>query len=236
MSKRGVAILAVAGVVLFVAGLLGWIAYRQARDLALSEDSGNLADAPGLGPGCNDLVALVMLDQRVMTESETQALEITLRLPADDACTVGVSLLAPNFTTTPAETTRLVTIPAGGEVDVAWIISPQEIGTFELVIIVDERSETVGITVTNTLGFTAAQVQILSLIGTFLGPILTAPWWYDRWKERQKEKKEEAARKKAEEAAADEAVAKEAAAKEAAAKKVAAEKEARPGGRTIPFE
>ena len=211
MSKRGVVILAIVGVVLFVASLLGWMAFRQARDMAISIDSGDLDQPQGEGPGCRDLVALVTLDQRVMTVNESQALVVTLSLPVDSGCTVNVALFAPDFILAPPDTTQVVTIPAGEEVDVAWVISPREIGTYELVIVVDNASEVLGVTVTNTLGFTAVQAQILSIIGTFLGPMLTAPWWYDRWKERQKEKK-------------------------AAAKKEAAEEKPQPGGRTIPFE
>lgn len=215
MSRRNVTIIAIVGVVLFVIGLLGWLAFRQARAMALSVDSGNLLQPPIEGPGCPELTAVVNLERRVMTENESQALVVNLSLPEGINCAVTVSLLAPNFLISPPETSRVATVPAGSDIDVAWVISPQDVGTYEVVIVVDERSETRGITVTNTLGLTATQAQILSIIASFLGPMLTAPWWYERWRERKKEK-EEAARRKA--------------------KEEEAENTGRPGGRTLPFE
>jgi hypothetical protein len=71
-----------------------------------------------------------------------------------------------------------------------WVLKPREISAFEIAITAGNQTQVIGIVVTNVLGFTAAQVQILSYVSSFLGPMLTAPWWYEQWEKRKKSRKE----------------------------------------------
>ena len=51
-------------------------------------------------------------------------------------------------------------------------------------------SDTLWISVQEPL-FTRGQINIMGTLGSLVGPALTIPWLYDRWKERQEKKRAE---------------------------------------------
>ncbi len=52
------------------------------------------------------------------------------------------------------------------------------------------ESKDVGISVTNVFGLQASHASLLSIVSAAFGPILTIPFWLDKWQKRkEKEKK-----------------------------------------------
>jgi len=66
----------------------------------------------------------------------------------------------------------------------------KEVGTFDLVLTIGGAITILGVTVTNALGLTAGQLQILSALSTILGPMLTVPWWFEQWQKWRARKRE----------------------------------------------
>jgi hypothetical protein len=127
----------------------------------------------------------VLLARRVMSEQASQSLTVALTNEGADACAVAVTLAAPDFRASPPQTQLTVTAAAGATTEHAWVISPLRAGDFEVAVIVGNSVTVLGISVTTVLGLTPLQAEILSLVGSVLGPMLTLPWWYERWQERR---------------------------------------------------
>jgi hypothetical protein len=130
-----------------------------------------------------------------MTEQDSQSLTVVLSNDSGTGiCETTLFVSAPNFVLSPAGTERLITLEAGAPpLTLIWIISPLQKGSFEIAVSAGNESRTIGLTITNILGLTAAQAQLLSYLATFLGPMLTAPWWYEQWQKWRKERQESAA-------------------------------------------
>jgi hypothetical protein len=135
----------------------------------------------------------VTLEQRLMSVQDSQALTVALANTGEIACDVTVALNAPNFAVSPPETQRTVRVWPGTETKLNWVLSPHQLGTFSVAISVGSVQSVLGITVTNVLGLTARQAALLSALATFLGPILSAPWWVEQWQKWRKQKAEQAA-------------------------------------------
>jgi len=131
--------------------------------------------------------------QRLMSDSETQALAVLLQNPMLN-CPYRVLINAPEFTLSPNDPTRAVTPATQESIKFVWILTPTKLGTFAISVTIDtingSDTRVVGITVTNSFGFVLWQVQLFSYISTALGPILTVAWWYDKWQERKRRKDE----------------------------------------------
>lgn len=142
------------------------------------------------------LSAEVIPTQRVMSESDTQVLTVSLTNHNKTlTCDEDVGLDAPEFDVSPAITSdRHMTIPPGQKRSLIWILAPRKLGTFMIGAGFSPLGiePVVGITVTNVFGLTIWQAQLLSSIGTFLGtffgPVLSFTWWYTLWKKRRKKK------------------------------------------------
>ncbi|MCB8917671.1 MAG: hypothetical protein H6666_07090 [Ardenticatenaceae bacterium] len=219
MSRKMVNGLALLGLVLLlIGGVTLWQLSAWATEaIGLDEVSGANPDIP---LSCPDLTMSTNLPRRVMSENESQSLTVALSLAGEVTCEVTLTLLAPDFVVSPAQTVQVLSMSPGDSVIQVWVLQPQRLGTFAVVVSSNRAVETLGLTVTNVLGMTAAQARILSAVGTFLGPMLTAPWWYEQWKERQKKKEEEVRQ----------------AAEAEAKRKAAAEKKGQAPGRDMPFE
>lgn len=50
-------------------------------------------------------------------------------------------------------------------------------------------SKDVGISVTNILGLQASQASLFSMVSATFGPILTIPFWLDKWQKRKEKVK-----------------------------------------------
>jgi hypothetical protein len=187
-------ITAILGVLLLVLGVSSLLLLRQDRVAAQAVDE-SFAQAESAQPSnCRDIIRDVSLSKRVMTEKESQTLRIVVaNIGGAGICNTAVRLAALDFELAPAATERVVALePDGNPVALLWILKPKETGSFEIALTAGEQTQVLGIVVTNVLGFTAVQIQILSYISSFLGPMLTAPWWYEQWEKRQEAKKETA--------------------------------------------
>lgn len=186
--------LAIAGIIVFLIGItLGFLLVRGSRQ-AGRLDNVLVSGAP-IDINCDQVIREASVPRRTMTEQDTQSLTVVL---ANDSgpgvCETTLYVAAPNFILSPAGTERQVSLEAGATpLTMIWIISPLQTGSFEIAVSAGNQSQTIGVTVTNILGLTAAQAQLLSYLAIFFGPMLTAPWWYEQWQKWRKERQQETA-------------------------------------------
>lgn len=194
MTKR---ITAVLGVLLFLLGVVSLVLLWQDRRAAQEVDQlFPVSSEGGEVESCDNIIQEVSLAKRVMTEKESQTLRVVLaNLTGPATCHTTVQLAALEFEVAPAATEREIALePDGKPVTLLWILKPRETGSFEIAISAGNLVQVMGIVVTNVLGLTAVQVEILSFISSLLGPMLTVPWWYEQWEKRKKARKKEAER------------------------------------------
>lgn len=122
---------------------------------------------------------------RILSENKSQAVVISFKNPLDSACESTISLRAPNFNLSPAKKEQKISLPAGADGSLSWILSPQKTGTFEIAVSDVLNTKVFGITVTNTFGLTAGQAKLFSLLGTLFGPMFTVPWWWEKLRQRK---------------------------------------------------
>jgi len=191
VTKR---ITAVLGTLLFLLGVVSLLLVWRDQAAARSVDESFPLSESGEESSCQNIIQEASLSKRVMTEKESQTLTIVLaNLSGLETCHTTVRLAALDFEIAPPVTEREVALePDGKPVTLLWILKPRETGSFEIAITAGNQVQVLGIVVTNVLGFTAGQVQILSSISSLLGPMLTVPWWYEQWEKRKKARKEEA--------------------------------------------
>jgi hypothetical protein len=192
LTKRTIAIL---GIILLLLGVVSLVLLIQDRAAALGADQLFIfGDALGEEENCRNIIQEVSIPNRVMTENESQTLRVVVaNIDNPGVCNTTVVLAALDFDIAPASTARNVSLEQGQEpVTLLWVLKPRELGAFEIAVTAGNQTQVIGIVVTNVLGLTAAQVEILSYISSFLGPMLTAPWWYEQWEKRRgKAKREE---------------------------------------------
>lgn len=143
------------------------------------------------GMRCADVASETHVSKRIISENESVLVTVTLTNRLPEKCEAEVKIYISDFDISPPQASQSVEFSSDQErANVLWSIRPRKGGEFQLAtLVVQERVETVGIIVTNFLGFTPFQAQILSIMGSALGPVLTVPWWYERWKERRRKKK-----------------------------------------------
>jgi hypothetical protein len=129
------------------------------------------------------------LSERVMAENRSQAVVVRTANPADRECQVTLAFRAPGFDVSPAKEEQKVALPAGGKGSLSWILTPRRTGAFQITVSDILNTQVMGIDVTDVYGLTAIQAKLFSLIGSLFGPMLTMPWWVERWRQR-KEKRE----------------------------------------------
>ena len=187
-------VLAVAGILLLVVGLALLWTLRRGRLAALALDRNPRPHGPVTGSpaGCGQLVEpQIELGRRVMALGESQALTVRLANASAETCEVTITLNAPDFQLSPLDPRRQLPVGPARHAEIAWILTPEAVGTFDLVLTVGGAITVLGLTVTNALGLTAGQLQLLSALSSFLGPLLTAPWWFEQWQAWQARKREE---------------------------------------------
>ena len=182
MNKK---VLAISGSVLFLGGI-GLSLYlcsvaSDARDL----DSFDLPTSQG--EGCSIPLEDLSTSNRIISKMDSQALTAILyNSDSNEDCEVAVSLNAPNFNISPPELDKIVNLPPRKRATINWILSPRKLGTFEVTVSAGLSSRIVGIKVVDRIGLLSPfWVKVLSLIGSFLGPMLTLPWWYEQWQKPQ---------------------------------------------------
>lgn len=130
--------------------------------------------------------------QRVLSENNSQTIVVNATNATDTECQSQLTLLAPGFDVSPRKESQTVTAKSKGQGSVAWIVIPQKSGAFDIAVSDGLNTQTLGITVTNILGLTATQAQLCSILGTLFGPMLSIPWWVDRWQKRKRPKEQPA--------------------------------------------
>ncbi|MCW5849339.1 MAG: hypothetical protein KIT87_04625 [Anaerolineae bacterium] len=184
------------GLLLFVVGVglgvmtLGGALAASARDA--TDEKHGIVEGP---PLCNWDATL---SRRVMAENETQSVLVSATNPFTETCQSTLTLRAPSFDLSPSKDQQTLSVPPGRPGSVGWIVSPRKTGVYEVAVSDDLTTRTLGLSVTNVFGLSAFQSQLLAGLGSILGPMLTAPWWFDKWQQRAKAKppaKKEAAEK-----------------------------------------
>lgn len=138
----------------------------------------------------------LQLGRAMIAHNETVSLRVSMTntdpQPASmEVCEQELLLSAPAFTTEPTQLNRSLVIPANKKTaTIAWILTPKKEGLHEIAIEVNAATYIKKISVTNVLGLTPKQAQILSTVGTFLGgPITLASLW-GQWTKFQMERKQ----------------------------------------------
>jgi hypothetical protein len=134
------------------------------------------------------------VSDRVMSENETRVVQVLMRTAMPETCRSEVRLSAPGFVHAPRNETQVLAVPAGRTGSIAWALTPNKTGNFDILLADDLTTQTIGLRVTDVLGLSAGQAKVLSTIGSILGPMCTAPWWIDKWLQRRNKRNEKAAR------------------------------------------
>jgi hypothetical protein len=187
-------ILAVAGVLLFLVGLVLAFSLIVGALRAASLDETNTIhaalseDAP---PFC---MWEASISARVMTQNTSQAVLVKVSNPADRECQSTISLRAPGFDISPAREEQKIALAAGGAGSLSWIVTPHRTGTFQIAVSDILNTQILGVTVKDEYGLTATQAKLLALVGSFFGPMLTVPWWVDKLNLRKPKREAQQAR------------------------------------------
>jgi hypothetical protein len=177
-----------------LAALVGMtLIYLEQRARSLSLDSIVALASKTTLPSCKPLIS-VELPRHVMAEGESQVLAVTLENTATESCEVRAMINAANFVVQPSEEFRTSVPPVGkGTTQLAWSIAPQTKGEQQLVISIasglEARQARVSILVTDVWGFKPRVAQFFSLLGVVMGPMLTVPYWYEKWRSREERRK-----------------------------------------------
>lgn len=182
----------IVGSILFVVGVIAGVVLLSSQQRAKSLDR----TETGFGVVSGDVPPCawdVSVQNRVMTENHSQAIVVNATNAMDVDCQSTVSLLAPGFNVTPHKDEQVIKAQANGKGSVAWIATANDPGDYEMVVTDGIDTRVVGITVTNLLGLTALQAQILAMAGSIFGPMLSIPWWYERFQQRKKARPQQSA-------------------------------------------
>jgi hypothetical protein len=164
-----------------------------------------------LGPlgGCSSAVSIsTSYTSQIMTESESQAVVAEIVNNSRVTCEFTAELYALTFVVMPDKAKQVVVLPPNQRTTVRWFIAPSKVGNFHMFVSADSRplvyqypgnnkqeyasvgiegsNEPMHIRVTNIFGFTAFEANLLSLVGSLLGPALTLPFWYEKCQRRKK--------------------------------------------------
>ena len=126
---------------------------------------------------------------RVLSENKSQAILVKAKNESDEDCQSAISLRSPGFDISPAKEEQSITLKSKQEGSVSWIISPRKTGSYEIAVSDSLNTKIFGVNVTNMFGLSAVQAKTASFLGTLFGPMLTIPWWWEKWF--QKRKKQE---------------------------------------------
>ena len=186
MTKKIIGIL---GAVFFLVSLYFLFTLYQEEKNAVSRDSEKTAHGIVQGPPL--CIWNADVSERVMSEDKSQALLIHIDNPASENCVSILSLRSPGFDITPSKDEQTITLQKGSKGFLSWIMTPRKTGTYEIAVSDSLNTKILGITVTNTFGFTTGQTKLFSIIGSMFGPMTTIPWWFEKLWTRRKQKKEE---------------------------------------------
>lgn len=195
MNRRSLALI---GFALFTFGL-GYIvlhAHEVATITALNRDINSIGGGGVGGGGRRCIIESATLSNPVISEQETTVLTVAVTNPSQSAnetarCSIFFSLEAVSFSISPSEASQSISLSAEENQDAfAWVLSPQKLGTFQLLVRSNGQNKIVGLRVTNVLGLSPSQAKVLSIIGAFFGPTFTFPFLLDIYQKQREKKKE----------------------------------------------
>lgn len=176
--------IAVSGVVLFAVSIAIGCGLARSFFSAVALDFN--FSAVSAGPCLHPLMD-AQLEKRIMSEKESQALKVILKV-YDAKCIATVTISAPKFDIGSDKAEKVINLKPLEERELIWVIAPKETGTYVIGISAGMDNMTLGVSVTNILGFSAKWAQVLFYIGGLFGPILTLPWWLEKYSKRKKAK------------------------------------------------
>ena len=206
--SRGV--LAVVGLILFLGAVVLALILRGPSPPFTGESAASgvapapapKADAPITKEPPPPTCALEDVRTSKARTTEGEPIELTVSLATDDQnwCRDTIALDAPNFKTSSNRSS--VTIPPLGSLtdeeseeiaddarstqDFVWILAPEKPGAHKVAVSTSTDYKVLDIAVGDAIGLNPFWAQLLSGAGVVLGPVLTVPWWLDRWRERKK--------------------------------------------------
>ncbi len=124
---------------------------------------------------------------RVLSENKSQAILIKVKNETDEECQSAVSLRSPGFDMSPAKEEQTIILKSKQDGSVSWIISPRKTGSYEIAVSDSLNTKVFGINVTNMFGLSAVQAKTASFLGTLFGPMLTIPWWWEKWFQKRRQ-------------------------------------------------
>jgi hypothetical protein len=157
---------------LVILGLAIWILSIPYFVLALQAGVGDEIAESLCPDSCRGADLAVEIPRRVLREQEGEAITAVLSTTGQEAHAVEVRITAPGFTVSPPETARTVSVAAGQETRVSWVITPQTAGIQSISVGSKDKVYVLGVQVAAIPGLTAQQAQILSYFGIVLGPLL----------------------------------------------------------------
>lgn len=190
MRIRGM--LAIVGLFGLLLGVSLSLSRAQVVANALARDGVDVGDPLGNDTEerllCRRPLVSVDLADRVMSEDDEQALTVVVGNQVDEvACVVNVQLAALRFDVSPPALSQTSMELASGETQsFVWLIAPRRTGEHTIIVTANEELRSLGVTVRTWLGLTAGQARVASWLATLLGPVLTLPWWLERWEKRRR--------------------------------------------------
>lgn len=174
-------LLGLTGLLVFIIALILRNQISNSQQLAMSLDDQEHSNAVVEGPP--PCTWTVIEPDRVMTENRSQAVSIEVSNSLAEECESYLSLRAPGFDFSPAREEQKINLKSNDSGSLSWILTPRKTGTYDLAISDMIDTKIFGITVTNMFGLPAIYAKIFSMVGGILGPMLTVPWWWDRWQQ-----------------------------------------------------
>ena len=176
-------VVGVTGIVILVISLLSFYSLYQSEYLAsMLYDK---KTAFGIIQGPPQCAWQVKPPEKVISENKSQAIIVETKNTARTECASTISIRAPGFDTSPTDDEQEITHPVKGKGSLSWILTPRKTGTFDIAISDVLNTDIFGITVTNLFGLSTTQAKLFSIFGTLFGPMLTVPWWWDRFRQRK---------------------------------------------------
>lgn len=176
-------VLSVIGLIIFLVSILFIKSLEKGEQYAYSLDTQSESYGYTLGPPpCKWEVTP---PERVINENKSVSVLVSTKNELDEPCESILYLRAPNFDLSPASDNQKVALSATSSGSISWIITPRRTGSYELSITDNMNTKIMGITVKNMFGLSAVQGKLASMAGTVFGPMLTIPWWWDRFKKKK---------------------------------------------------
>ena len=177
--------LAVAGIVLLITSVFFFNSIKQGEQLAAEVDTSETIYG-SINEGPLPCTWDVRDPEQVVSEDKSQAILVTTTNELDIPCETVLSLRAPGFDMSPQKEEQKISLVASSSGSLSWILTPRKTGTFEIALSDVLNTKIFGITVKNMFGLNALQAKIASIFGGLFGPMLTVPWWFDKFWQRKK--------------------------------------------------